>query len=456
MKKQCAGKPDTGRFEVTGITSRGRMILAAVLTVVCSSGVYPEVTIDKCHSAAEKNYPLAGRYGLIELSERFSLENAAREYLPRLSLSGKATYQSDTTSIPFKMPGMTAEAMDKDQYLAAAEVSQLLWDGGAVAAGRKSVRAQAEAEKKKNDTEIYSLRERVNNLYFGILLIDEKISRNNILISELERNLNLVNAYIKSGTAARPDADAVMVEILNTEQRQVELYSMRKAYAEMLSLLTGLDISERDVLVKPGMVSEIPDLADSAGQRPEVKAFDAQAELQKSRKAAIYSTVMPRISLFMQGGYGRPGLDMLENEFSFFYIGGIRIVWNLDSFYTMKNSIAQIETDMESVSLQKEAFILNTKMQLSRAENEIDKIRMLLEKNDEIIRLRENIKKASEEKVRNGTLSVSELLRDIHSYDAAVQEKAMNRIQLVMAAYDLKYILNSWPETQAGLQGEKK
>lgn len=420
-----------------------RLIIPALFIISVSALAHAQITIDMCYDKAVRNYPLYAQYDLSSLSENYSVENAHRGYLPQVSVSAKGSYQSDTTGIPLNVPGMSLPGMSRDQYMLSLDASQTVWDGGAVSAAVKNIKARSYYEKKKTEADLYSIRERVNQLFFGILLIDEKLSRNGILTKELMRNLDLVNAYIEAGTASRPDADAVMVEILGARQREAELDSMRKAYVEMLSILTGMEIDENTELSGPGYISDKSSPDSGAGKRPELSMFAAGERESESRKSALYSGVMPKISIFMQGGYGRPALDMLDDDFSFFYIGGVRVIWNVSNFHTLKNSLELIETEKQGILIRKNAFLLNAELQQKEKEREIERLHKMLVNMDEIIMLRDRIRQSSGEKVKNGTLSVSELLRDINSHEAAVQEKAMYEIQLVMAVYNLRFILNS-------------
>lgn len=394
------------------------------------------IPLMKCWKKAEENYPMIERYGLIEQSENYTLSNASKGWLPQFSLSAKATYQSDVTKLPMNISNMNIKTPDKDQYQVAAEVSQAIWDGGNIRSQRKIAQASSVVEKKQQDVNMYALRERINNLFFGILLLDEQLKQNAILQQDLERQFNTISSYIESGIANQADLDAVKVIQLNTKQQKAELTSSRNAYLQMLSSMTDTDMSAG--LVRP---DELP--VSTEINRPELFLFNAQQSLYEQKKNAISARNMPKFSAFFQGLYGNPGLNMLKNDFAFNYVAGIRMSWNFGSFYTKKNDIRLIETDKQNISIQKETFLYNTKLQILQETNEIKKLRILMTDDSEIILLRKNIVKASEAKVENGTLSVSELLRDINSESQAVQNKILHEIQLLKAIYQLKNTTNN-------------
>lgn len=400
------------------------------------------ITVDYLQEAAQKNYPLIKQYGLIEQTEAFNLSNASKGYLPQFSLSAKATYQSEVTQIPITMPGVTP--LNKDQYQAVAELSQTIWDGGAIESQKKAVKAASEVEKRKIETDLYALKERVNQLFFGILLLEEQITQNELLQKELNTNFKKVSAYIQNGVATRPDLDAIKVEQLKAAQRREELIMTGKTFREMLAVMTADSLALNGNFIKPQIpAGSLMELNNLSNNRPELKFFDAQKELYSSQESAVKASVMPKFNLFLQGGYGNPGLNMLKNEFSTFYITGVRLAWNFGAFYTQKNTLRKLEVNRQGVELQKETFLFNSRLLTTQQKNEIDKLSRQLGSDEEIIALRHGIKVAAEVKVENGTLSISDLIREINAENLALQEKAFHEIQLLSAIYSYRTIVNN-------------
>lgn len=387
---------------------------------------------------AERNYPAARQYGLIEQSRDFTLANASKGYLPQLGLNARATYQSEVTQLPAAMPGVNP--LNKDQYQAVVEVNQIIWDGGAIEAQKRVTKASSEAELKRTETELYTVRERVNQLFFGILLIEEQIRQTDILILELENNFNRVSAYIDNGVATKSELDAVRVEILKAGQKRDELIMTGSTYREMLAALTGDEAVKSGNLIKP---SADVSAFINGNRRPELALFDAQANLAESQKRSLKAATMPRFNLFVQGGYGNPGLNMLKNEFSTYYIGGVRLSWNFGSFYTNGNSMRLLDVKRESINTQRETFLFNSLLAERQQVNEISKLRKQMITDDEIIRLREEIKRAAEIRLQEGTISVSDLLREINAENLARQERATHEIMHLMAIYSIKYLKNN-------------
>jgi outer membrane protein TolC len=399
------------------------------------------ITLDECQTKAKANYPLVKQYDLIEQTAQYNISNANKGYLPQLTLSAKGTYQSQVTKLPISIPNVTIPGLSKDQYQAVVEANQVIWDGGAISAQKKITNANTEVEKQKLEVDLYTLNERVNQLYFGILLLNEQLRQNDILQNELQTNYNRIASYKQNGVANQSDLDALKVEQINAQQRETELQSTQKSYFIMLSALTGLTIDAKTELIKPEINLAL--LNTTANHRPEIGLFEAQNKLFESQKELLNAGNRPKIGAFVQGGYGKPGLNMLTNDFSDFYIGGIRLSWNLSGFYTQKNNLNKIEISKKSMNVQKETFLFNSDLKTKQEQTEIEKLQSTLSNDDEIIRLRGNIKKSATTKVDNGTLSITDLIREINAEDQAKQLKSLHEIQLIMNVYQLKNNINN-------------
>ncbi len=390
------------------------------------------LNIDSCQAKSARNYPQVKQFGLIAITNEYNISNANKGYLPQLTLSAKATYQSEVTNLPIKIPGVIIPQLSKDQYQAMLEVNQTIWDGGAIKAQKKGILASTETEKQKLAVDLYALKDRVNQVYFGILLINEQLGQNNILQKDLQTNYDKVTSYKQNGIANQSDLDAIKVEILNAQQQEASLISMRKSYIVILGAITGLPVDEKTVLEKPVLPKANVTVVN---HRPELSLFDAQTNLYDSQKDAVFAGNLPKLGFYVQGGVGKPGLNMLSNEISPYYIGGLRLSWNLSGFYSLKNNIVKIELNKKTVDVQKETFLFNNNLINQQQQNEIDRLKSQLKSDDEIISLRNNIRKSAEVKVENGTLTVTDLLRELNAESQARQSKSLHEIQLYIAVY---------------------
>lgn len=397
-----------------------------------------QISLEDCQRKTQNNYPLVRQYDLIEKTKEYTLANASKGYLPQFALSAKATYQSAVTEIPVQIPGINVKGLPKDQYQVMLELRQNLWDGGAIRSQKELAKAASDVDREKLNVDMYSLNERVNQMYFGILLLDEQLAQNKLLQEQLGRSFSQVTAYMENGIANQADVDVVKVEQLNTKQKCIELTTTRQAYIDMLSLLVGEGIAPGTQLLKPQ--EEEPAVTDI--NRPELLWFEAQTGRLQVQEASLKNRYMPNFGLFVQGAYGNPGLNMLKDEFTPFYVAGVRMSWNFGSLYTLRNDRRMIENSRQQLDSNRDVFLFNTRLQVTQQNSAVLSMRKQMVDDEEIIRLRTNIRKAAEAKVANGTLTVTEMLREITAESLARQTKALHEIQLLMNIYQLKYTIN--------------
>ena len=421
-------------------------------------GLYSQAqyTLDECQTLAQENYPLIKRYGLIAKSTEYSVTNAAKAYLPQVSLIAQATYQSDVAAFPEQMTaiyeqfGIGMKGLNKDQYKVALDVNQTIWDGGLTRAQKDISVAEGTVSVQSVKTELYALRERINQLYFGILVLDEQLRRNELLRELLQSNYHTVEAYVQNGIALPGDLRAIKAEQLSVSQQRTQIESAAGAYRRMLSVMTGKAIGNTDTFKKPeatmdkGLVHERP--ATEAGHRPELQLFDAQARQFEAQKQAIKASTMPRLGVFVQGYYGNPGLnlfkDMTEDKWSWNYIAGLRLQWNFGAYYTKKGNLQKLSLARQQVDNQKEVFLFNNSLQQIQQQNAIATMRQVMADDDEIISLRTSIRTASEAKFANGTITVNELLSDITAESQAILNQSLHELEWLKNIYELKHTVN--------------
>lgn len=423
--------------------SKKILLLMGLIWLNCMHASAQIITLNEIQKKAEANYPAIARYDIIEKTKNFSIANANRGFLPQGTLSAQTTWQSDVTQIdihmPEGMPPLEIPVPDKDQYRVVAELNQLIWDGGNISAQKKSLNANAELEKKQLDAEVYALRERVNNLYFGILLMKANLQQQEILENELQRNYDNVQTYLQNGLANEADLSVVKVEQLKAGQQRIQLESTLEAYIQMLSVLAGESLDKNMTFVKPN--PEI-DMISPIINRPELKMFTAQEEVIETQKSLLKAKNMPRLSAFAQGGYGKPGLNMFDTKFSPYFLGGIRLSWNFGNLYTYNNDKKKIDLQKQSVNTQRKTFLYNLNVQIPQQQTEINKYKKMMQDDDEIINHQTLIRKAAEVKVENGTMTVSDLMKEINSEEAVKQAKTLHEIQYLMSIYSLKHTTN--------------
>lgn len=408
------------------------LLLMLLLTRMANS---QSLSIDDCQSLAEKNYPLSKQFDIISKAQSYTLENVARSLYPQISILGQYTYQSDVTGLPFQLPNVAMPTLDKNQYRLYLDVNQTVYDGGVNKAMKTQVMANMALEEDKLKVEIYKLKERVNQLFFGILLADEQLKQIVVLKSDLNSGLARMSASVEAGVALKSNEDAIKVELLKLEQKIIELNSMRKSYLNMLGLLIGQELTDNTVLVQPTELVSNPQI-----NRPELKMFDKQMGTLMAQESMLKAKLNPKVSLFVQTGFGKPALNMLSNEVQGYYIGGLRLSIPLSGLYTYKNERSLIDAYRRTVEIQKNTFMLNVNMAKTQSELETEKFSKLLESDNEIIRLRVSIKEVALTQLENGIITSFDYIREVNAEDNARLNMIYHKMQLIMSEYNQKII----------------
>ena len=412
--------------------SRINPAAALLLLLAALQPASAQVTLEQCMDLARKNYPQIRQLNLIEAAAEYDIAAAMKSWLPRLTVSGKASYQSDVVEMPFEIPGFSFD-LPHDQYSVVGEISQTIWDGGTSKSQKELYSAGAEVQKSQVEVSVYSINDRVAQVYLGILLIDAQLHQNDILGRSLERNADQVRACIDNGTAYRADLDIVRVNMLDCEQQKEGLLSDRAAYIGMLEKLTGISLDGQELAVPDYDVC----ITDSV-TRPELSLYDAQLRQGEAQLRQLDTKIFPKFSLSLQGGMGRPGLNMLDSSFQPYWTAGIKMSWDIGALYTRKDEKQKLDVQLRTIESDRETFLFNTGISALQLKSSIDKARRLLEKDGEIIALRESVRAAGEEQYRNGAISMNDLMKRIDDeYNARVAE-SIHRIQLLMAICDYR------------------
>lgn len=409
-----------------------RRLLFLIVFMPLATQAQDPLTIEKCYEQARQNYPLIKQKQLIDQSKEYTIANVRTGYLPQVSINAQATYQSDVTQVPVAAPGFNIEPLSKDQYKIYGEVSQSIYDGGAIKGQQSLAEMNARVEDQQLEIELYKIKERINQLFFGILLVDEQTAQIKLLLNDLERNITRTEAAVKNGTAFKMSVELLHAEYLKATQRIIEAQSMRQAYVTMLGYFTHLPLDETTVLAKPSVLTfeDQPVLS-----RPELTLFNYQRELLGAQYELGKTKTLPRVGLFLQGGYGKPALNQLKNEFDTYYLGGIRLNWSLSGFYNSKRDRQLRDLNFQQVSAQRETFEFNTNLLTTQQKQELNKLNKLIEVDDQIIALRTSIKTTAEAQQENGVITTNEYLRELNAEDQAKQNRLLHEMQLLMALY---------------------
>lgn len=422
-----------------------RWVVIGILGVLIGGPSWAQ-TLEVCQQLACDHYPEIRQYDLIRQSEQYDLSNAARSWLPQVSFSAQATWQNRVPEFPSALSGMLDQAgvslrgLDKDQYKVALEVNQTIWDGGQSQADRRVIEATADEYRQATEVDLYAVKGRVNDLYFGVLLLEERLGQTDLTIALLQSNLDKVRSLVTNGVAMQTDADAVEAELLSVQQQRVQIEASRASYRRMLELFIGQRLAER--LERPELVGAVS--GESA--RPELAWIDAQQERLAAQELSVKSATRPRFGVFAQGYYGYPGLDyfagMVSTDWTWNALIGVKMSWNFGAYYTKKNRLSNLRVAQQQLDIQRDVFLFNTDLQVAEEQGNISRLRRALADDDRIVALRRSVREAAESKLRNGVIDTNDLLRKITDEASARSARSLREVELLKAIYELKYTIN--------------
>jgi outer membrane protein TolC len=404
-----------------------RILLLLLISGTCSAQV---LTIEQCYELAKQNYPLTKQRDLIIKSNEYTVSNIAKGNWPQLLVSGQESYQSEVVKLPFP----ESPQIPKNQYRIYGEVNQPLTDLITSNRQKEVQQANALSQVQNLEVELFKLKERIDQLYFGILLLNEQAAQNEFLKKDIRNGLERVGAAIANGVDNQTSANRLKAELLKAEQRDIDLAFSKKSFLDMLGLLIHQTLNDQTTLQWPVEVEPTSQI-----NRPELKLFDFQSQILDQQLKLVNTKTLPKFSLFLQGGWGQPSpLNLVNATLTGYYIGGVRLNWMINNFYTIKNERKVIELNKEIITTQRETFLLNTQQTMSKQNSEIDKLKQLLQKDSEIVELLSSVKRTSADQLQNGVITSHDYVREVNAEDLAKQNAALHKVQLAMAQYNLK------------------
>lgn len=425
-----------------------KTICALIGMAILPFSASAQLTLDECQRLAWSNYPLLKKYNLIQQTTAYSIKNINRGYLPQLTFNGQASYQSDVATLPdvlanmLETNGYDVKGLDKDQYRIGLDLNQVIWDGGNLEAQKKVTDIEGKIQTVQTDVELYAIRDRVNNLFFGILLIEDKIQLNKDLQTLLSSNCQKLENMLANGTAMKADVDVVKAEYLKAKQQMTELTSMKKSYQQMLALFINKDSEAIADLQKPEASMPV----SYENQRPELTLFAAQMMKTDAQKKLLNAGIRPKLSLFAQGYYGYPGYDMFNDMFDHDWtlngIVGVRLSWNISKLYTHKNDKRKLDLTCSQIETAQDVFLFNNSLQSTQEATTIEQYRKMMTEDDDIIDLRTSVRQAAESKLEHGVIDVNNLLQEITRENQARIDRSSHEVEMLKNIYELKNTIN--------------
>lgn len=421
-------------------------LILILLCITSSLSLYGEITIEQCVQKAIANYPVIKKYSLLTTAGKIELSDINRSWLPSISVFSQVTAQNTVPSFPDALTdmidkmGQQISGLGKVQYKAGIDVAQTIWDGGTSRVRSEISIAHEKVRLAKLDVEMYQVRQRVENLYFAILLTEQQIAQSRITYNLLNENLGKLRSMLHNGTAMQSDLDMMEAQALSVNQNILQAQSAELGYRKALGILVGEELGNESLAI-PHV--DMP--ADYKSNRPELRLFERQGEYNEIAERLANTSLMPRVGLFAQGYYGYPGLNyfqsMMNREMSVNILAGLKISWNIDSFYTRKNTTKRTAINAAEIAVDREIFLFNSHIQSVSQIQTIESIRNLMKDDSRILTLRANVRKAAESQLANGMIDITALLTKISDENNAILTAKYHEILLLQEIYKLKYTL---------------
>ncbi len=411
-----------------------RYFILLLFLLSWSAQAQPSVTLQQCYAAARDNYPLLKQLAILQEREVLAIDNLnTNRRLPQLSVNGQATWQSQVTKLPIELPNFSVPTLSKDQYRLTLDANYVLYDGNLTGLQTQIQRATTATAQQQVEIELNRVKDQVNTLFINALLTDENRDLTQVLLTDLGNRLEKIRANVRFGTVAQMDADALLAEVLIARQRLAQLDATRRGLRESLALLTDLPISDSTQLIVEVLPGNPQMNIGIEVKRPELTLYQAQRSLYDAQNSLVANKTKPRLSLFAQGGGGRPGLNLLSNDFSGFFIGGLRLNWNISSAFTLDNDRRTIALNRQTVDLQQATFEKNLSVQLRQQQTEIEKLAAQLTTDEEIVALRTQVKEAAAVQLDNGAIAARDYTTELNAQIQAQLNQKLHELQLLQA-----------------------
>jgi len=391
------------------------------------------VTLEQCQRWARENHPVLKQSGLYQKILTLKNETNATAFLPQVTLNGQATYQSDVTKIAISLPNMTIPTVDKDQYKLYLDLRQTIWDGGLSKARELINETENAGNRQQVEVELYQLKEKVNQFYFTSFLIQENLKILEKKTGTLGERRKIMESAVKNGMALSSELDQLLAELITTDQLVLELKNNHETVLSALSILTGKEVDQMQNLE----LTTKPIVLDQPMMRPEIDLFAKQNELLNANSEILKKQRNPKLFGFGQAGYGKPGLNMLNNEFDTYYLLGIGFNWNVLDWKSTSRQQQVFKLQQEILQTKQETFVRTIDLASDQQNKQIVRLTELLKTDQDLIQIRERITKTSASKLENGAINTADYIQDLNAETTAKLTLETHKIQLKEAQIKL-------------------
>ncbi|MBI9067694.1 MAG: TolC family protein [Salinivirgaceae bacterium] len=404
------------------------------IVILLGSNIYAQtITLKACHDSAEVNFPLVNQKEKLVKINALKLQNIGINYLPSLNLNAKATYQSDVTELPdLPFSGLSMPSPPNDQYAATIDITQLIYDGGAIKAAKNITELSSQVELQKIEVDIYKVKEQINLLYLTTLLIQENKKILNLTKETVSAQKTALESAVNNGVINVSELDNLDAELLKLDQQIIEVSSQKKQLIDAVSELSGITINEDSNFEIPTIKTQ----AASSFYRPEHILFENQAKVLDASMLATQKKRMPTMAAFGSFGYGNPGMNMFNQEWDSYYMVGAQLKWNIWDWKKTNREMQQLGLQKEIISDNVDAFNQNLSISENEAQLREQKLNKLLEKDNEIVLIRKKISNRTALQMKNGTKTSADFIQDLNAEKQASINLKSREIQIIQAQID--------------------
>ena len=411
-----------------------------VILMFITGVVNAQDNVLRLHDCYEKmlvNYPLANQSEIYSQTSDLNVKNLKTGWLPNVELNAQATYQSDAISINMSTPaGNYGFEADKDQYKATVDINQLIYDWGRIKSAKQLENANLNVNQQSNKVELNKIKEQVNNFYFAILTLQKNEELLKVMLQDLDSKEKTVASGVKNGALLGSDLSAIKAERLKVNQSITEIELQRLAAIDVLSEITGMEI-QYDVVL------ELPDYSvenTTEYNRPEFVLFDYQKEKLDLTSKVISKQNKPTFFAFSQLGYGKPGLNMVNDQFDTYYYLGVGLKWNFWDWNKTKREKKIVSLNKDLITTQENTFNKQLNVALKNEKARIDIYEKALKSDEEIIKLREEVTESARAKLDNGVITSTDYISELTAETQAKLKYETHKIQLVQSKVNYLYI----------------
>lgn len=407
-------------------------VIVQVFFSICIAGaqVPDTITLEQCYRQAMQHFPLVKQKELLLQTNDLELKMLNTQYMPQLALNVQATYQSDVPHVPVENPLFAVPQVPKDQYKGTIDLNQVIYDGGAIKHQKAIKSAAVLAQQQSIEVQLYQLKTQVATLFFSTLLSDAQLEINALLAQNVEGQLSKVQAAVDNGVMIASNASVLQAELVKNRQQRDAILQNKAAAISMLAELTGWALDTSTVLTTPRL--QYAPLVDFSS-RPEYKLFQFQQQTLDMQQKAIIAKQLPRLGAFAQGGFGRPGFNVLDPNLKPLYIAGLKLNWSPWHWNEDKYDRQIVSINKSIIDNQREVFDMNSRIALLKQSAAIQSLEQQITLDDDLIALREDITRAASAQLENGVITSTDYLIELLSEQQARLSLKTHEIQLEQA-----------------------